>query len=821
LLCRHLDDKVSIANLDVCDKENENMIKQYLSTSTAQAIWYHNGTPYTIECFSADLYFHHSDFRKYEPYSRVSNEKYLSDAIEAFATGKTKNGTKKPWIFANVPYIRIEESVCFDPFHVFENIIDYTISRLKNERKINYSTRLFCRKTHSHPSLWLTEALGQGQDQGQQSKQDKRSKKKTASKSGSASTTIATSSSGSNPLPKTTSSNSISSTIFQAGSAVIDQHANNNVPNSFGTNNDLLTAPIWVLGSVRNNLFPTKGDIEAAINGVELYLQAVCIPPLYKTDFRIYDYLSNFSHYYGVQRINGLISAMDFITYAINEVDKSYPVVYLIYYSMLSSLASSLSSPVINPDEIDILYKRSVEVVAVHSGLFPPSEVHHIYHQLVDLAPFIKIAGPLRCTSTLPIERHMTALKNNIILGGTSFYKPATYKEMAHELHELTMNFKTNCSPFEHQSERYKKGSTGEVYYSDYHCRLKNKDNVTGSLSTYEQRQLLDFLVEEIKRLEPNYNSRLANSSLFRLYECFQKCVSLKIETTIFIFRDWMYRFELFYRDQYEAYKIIKDCCMKIRGDNDAPILRESDFETIPVIFSQFQALTIYRTATIWGTEFQSRGQNYAESKKRNKRKINNVYGSEKVFSASNSLNELAFQYHDQNGVKTWCKLYIENAATSYKICGQLNYFFVLKLSHDYILDGLPIANVTQRKANLVRRRKTNHGDMGFTFYENLYEVDCQDNISMIFDELFIALYNIYSCPMAMVALNMNREPIQPISKYRAASNCTKETAHKLLLYALKRERESLHGPDLVSKIYPYHNKDTLVRIKQDLIFDY
>jgi hypothetical protein len=125
------------------------------------------------------LYYHHCDYRRCIPYKRITNAEYLRDgciakdlnkkrnqrknekesniqkplSIQEKGTVKSVNGVKGIWAFASLPYCDICENICYDPFHVFKNVIFYIFSYLLGKRIMSLQVRNFCRNTLSHPSL--------------------------------------------------------------------------------------------------------------------------------------------------------------------------------------------------------------------------------------------------------------------------------------------------------------------------------------------------------------------------------------------------------------------------------------------------------------------------------------------------------------------------------------------------------------------------------------------------------------------------------------------------------------------------------------------
>jgi len=130
----------------------------------------------------------------------------------------------------------------------------------------------------------------------------------------------------------------------------------------------------------------------------------------------------------GKEMINIFDWAMDFICYAIQCCETNYPYAYLLYYCMFSKLISDLLAPVVDGDEIENLHNRVIEMVCLHEGLFPVSETHMVFHQLIDIPYFMKEFGPLRGWWTLPSERAISSIKQNLNRGNNRKYYRRVYR---------------------------------------------------------------------------------------------------------------------------------------------------------------------------------------------------------------------------------------------------------------------------------------------------------------------------------------------------------------------------------------------------------
>jgi hypothetical protein len=125
--------------------------------------------------FKKYLCYHHLDLRPFIEYKRITNAQYIDDGSRALLANKSTrkrktheleantlsikcneksvNGVKGIWPFAFLPYCCICENICYDPFHVFKNIIVYLFLYITGKRKMSAAVKHFCLNTLSHPSV--------------------------------------------------------------------------------------------------------------------------------------------------------------------------------------------------------------------------------------------------------------------------------------------------------------------------------------------------------------------------------------------------------------------------------------------------------------------------------------------------------------------------------------------------------------------------------------------------------------------------------------------------------------------------------------------
>eukprot|EP01031_Cornospumella_fuschlensis_P030919 gene30919-37367_t len=242
---------------------------------------------------------------------------------------------------------------------------------------------------------------------------------------------------------------------------------------------------------------------------------------------------------------------------------------YLLLYRMLSSLYARLLAPVVLEKQIDHLHKLAIESIATYSGMLPPSYTDFVHHEVVDLAPYIRVHGPLRCWWSLPAERAMAQVKKLYPKGG-HYYDLTAQKRIFNDEHLRLSSFYNNfsnrkevlcdvlkCSAEHHVGLKKTGNSTSGglmkmFEFDEFVFRMECRRCLSASLTHfpslkryhgYVQAKFLQFLVEESMRiyrlnlcseyLEETYKeissdlcdsdrSLMEVSSIYRLFKFFQ-----------------------------------------------------------------------------------------------------------------------------------------------------------------------------------------------------------------------------------------------------------------------------------------------------------
>jgi hypothetical protein len=136
--------------IDVTDDMLQNF---YLSRRDPYQ-WYHQN--YKFHLFKNYIYYQHCDLRKQIIHERKPNDSYIFDAIMFCANPDLKdyNGVKGLWYEYKLPYVKMEDTVNWDPMHVFKNISDRMFDVWIGER-FKDKVVIYCEAIQIHPEFTL------------------------------------------------------------------------------------------------------------------------------------------------------------------------------------------------------------------------------------------------------------------------------------------------------------------------------------------------------------------------------------------------------------------------------------------------------------------------------------------------------------------------------------------------------------------------------------------------------------------------------------------------------------------------------------------
>jgi hypothetical protein len=486
----------------------------------------------------------------------------------------------------------------------------------------------------------------------------------------------------------------------------------------------------------------------------------------------------------GKEMINIFDWAMDFICYAIQCCETNYPYAYLLYYCMFSKLISDLLAPVVDGDEIENLHNRVIEMVCLHEGLFPVSETHMVFHQLIDIPYFMKEFGPLRGWWTLPSERAISSIKQNLNRGNNRKYYRRVYRR------EFIKEYLKANDKYSSNHNLYSKDSTieikDEVSFSDFRTKL-GKDRKREVFNAFQIKEYLQFMLNELNTIS-SINNEL-HSPLLRLQHFFLKIHKLNLFCDIkFTKNDFTYFLEVLSNseavfplvedDNYDNSEVDEVSWNEIKNERK---LFKKDFEFVKRIFSRKYIFDICNTAYIWGIQFQGRGSDYYEENEPtdNRSTRYGIQSSQVEYFPSNRKNDWKRNGNTLNltsqDVSSLCLVrkpsLKPDKPAELHFC-QINNFSVVKEPMEPLLKGISFAIVVTRDAHNVTF-KCNRT------FENLYESE----LKFVPNPTIVNIKDIYPCPLAVVSTE-DTTPMQ--------LNETESNPNKLIFFLLHRNRAIL-----------------------------
>jgi hypothetical protein len=520
------------------------------------------------------------------------------------------------------------------------------------------------------------------------------------------------------------------------------------------------------------------------------------VPSSFSKDFQAQFIFQQTGYLHGMGKIQAISVLMPLICSVLSTEATNTNKAYLTFYMMIcSDINDLLSTKFRDDDEIDMLYKRIVETVIIHEGLYPISESMITWHQLIDLPFHIKKFGPLRCWWEFFGERSLSNLKNELPEGGSSNDKSIMKTSSVLEENNLQKNFNFNLNDHD------KKGIINESNFNftvgDHQLQYTDEkflmSNLIGSekldksdmkFNQFEIELLLDLFITEIKKHTKNIYEAYYNSPVYRMFTAYNYHKKLKNISSFYSFlndcidvNSHLYiNFCISKKDS--IYFILCKENNNYKNIEEAYFMLE-DLETVKIILFNFSPLR-FADALIFGVSMTSRGVSFAELENSmdnmptNKLNIlkNNWFSSKKCLSSW-------FKYrYDENSDINDQKFGFNNYT---KYCfGQFNYFFRIYLPHDVILNGLPFASAVCRFSNT-------------DDYMSTIDISTNEE-SYVLRQPFVALTNVFSTKLLVGARDIFKVPIKLKKNYNLINS---ETMKRTISDKNPRDANDLYLLDL------------------------
>jgi len=506
---------------------------------------------------------------------------------------------------------------------------------------------------------------------------------------------------------------------------------------------------------------------ETTRNKIEDCVDLIHIPVGHGEHYQVKKMFNRTGELHGHAKIQVVTVLMEFILWFITQFEPDYPSAYIAFHLMLSSDLQFLQRHSFTKEEVQWLHKLIIETVATHNGLFPPTESKIIWHQLVDIVPFIEFYGPIRGWWTLPMERALSKFKTNVPNGGSSYYITAFRRQMFFEQYRLRQGY-AFCADDMGFPER-KRGTVldnpenrGSVFIlnkqlvvTDKAIFLRHAVKVDLKLEDGELNSLLLLLVDEVRRLS-NYNEDIAlrSSCLYRLHESCKthnRRFRSKIPPSQFLW--WMRGVD----------HVIEVSNLSVL-DGDISILPleaiieelncgnifKSDLRQLKKFWSTKAAFVLpYHKASVFGIAQHARGYAYREDSDPERRGLNVGWNSgDQYYFPIKSCNYLCANL-SRNEYSSWFSLVdpILNEEDKTEInaprTGQFNFFFRVLIrkgdTTDPLIHGIPIGSAVLRNTSRITIRLAARGTSS-VIMTKIFSVDATKNESFHHSQRFVPL---------------------------------------------------------------------------------
>ena len=787
---------VSVSLFQSCSlsKAEEKMVRAYLNQSEGYE-WYHE---IDFIKFSKHIYYQHADYRPFQHYERVSNLEYLQQGTLAKQVGGDINGLYGVWPFAALPYSDFKRMAGWDFFHSAKNCCGYLCMLMKNERKFSPATKRYCKETSSHPGLFLHDEMAVRKKQ--------HSKKNTKRKA-----------------KKSKHQESDDQNTQQEEKKQEEKKKRKENPRT----------PYCLNG--------------ATINALDDGIAAVLFPSNYVRDNKFEKPFQYFSYLQGIPTIKLFTNFIWLIIIIIQlQMGKTYSTAYLAFLATFSKDLCLLQSPSFTEEEINNLYKRVVELVSLQNGLFPVSESRFVWHQLVDIVPFVRQFGPLRGSWTLGTERAIAQLKMHISNGGRSYFVTVMNRYAPVEFERLRCFY--SASPAVSDGGKYEENNiertfndmvnknmflyidprSSVLHHSEHRILLKQKTRRVYVLSLLERHSLLLVMITEIlKYFNGNLLLAIRYSSLCRLYIW---CIIIRKKQIFkpaspYFFSEFLaaivdpqiipiLKEKNIILDDIEIIEIENDQTVYNRIMNDG-VISALDIANAKQYLDCSSKLVVYRNSCIRGQRFSSRGYECAED--RLPIAFIPRYGSESTIQPRLDANDLRKNVFNKLHYSSWFQFrnYLintgeqtTNAIERFEDCvGQFNFFSRFSCTMEPWINNCPIGCSTTRKSNYLKVRFEREHTT------DIISIDCNhERRNLLLHQpsvncpiLFVALSDVYSNPLAIVPAAADN---RPIARHEIHPPKTFNNIAKILLIGLSPERKGLVYQSRLVKLYNENSFD-------------
>jgi hypothetical protein len=396
-------------------------------------------------------------------------------------------------------------------------------------------------------------------------------------------------------------------------------------------------------------------------NELDAIINSLVIPSGFSDEFQCRNVFERSGFLNGSAKIQLLTVLMPLIMYHC-KLKNIIKISYVKFFLCVCFDINSLMSPVFENQNIKELYKKVLELLCLHEGMFPITENKIIWHQLIDLPLHIPKCGTIKNWWAISGERSLHSIKQHLPKGGLNNEHTVMSRYTAVEDERFKEAYRTpskNLTKLQITlyDDRYIKNINGiisysnttfklynVVNYSDLKKMLKNDDIIHNE---FEVDELLKVIIVEIMKKTISKNDALEKSPTFRVYNDYNIYKTSKNKSEC-IFYDFVKEKIIAEHNDFVTINANnKDCVSEraIASDNDFGIVKK-------LICYLHKPDQIYKKAIIYGVKMHGRGFEYKEDE------FNEgfvpKYGASTVFKSKNILNSIKNCWHHGKSLSSW-----------------------------------------------------------------------------------------------------------------------------------------------------------------------
>ena len=268
-------------------------------------------------------------------------------------------------------------------------------------------------------------------------------------------------------------------------------------------------------------IYPPFQAIDTDLYRMDAVCNAIVLPPFYSSEYRMT---------YPFKRA-GNLKSRDHINFTKNyfayclTFAKSVDPVYSCFVARYAYDLNCILDPCLSIEELEnVIIKNIYETLSIKEGLYPPSEMLFVFHQLICICHSIKRMGHLRGLMCFAGERALSTIAANVTKGGVHYLKTLYHRYTRKERY-LSRN-QTTANYYLDNSNKF----------SDFVLRLLGPPSNDQEMSAGDKKMFFTALCEFLESQQSERNIHTSElfrkSPMYRLWKAYENAKMDETHTT-------------------------------------------------------------------------------------------------------------------------------------------------------------------------------------------------------------------------------------------------------------------------------------------------